>query len=81
MPVQGADGTPHFTYFDKESQLSFVWNGVSNRVEVSHGGYGEPVTETFNIPANLVQFQETPVHWLLWFQAACITHIALRGQP
>jgi hypothetical protein len=37
------DGIPHLTYFDRDSQLSFVWTGnPQDPIEVEHGGYAEP---------------------------------------
>lgn len=44
----GNDGHAHLTYFDKSRQLSFVWDGdVNTPVQVSHGGYGEPISWKF----------------------------------
>ena len=43
MPKQSKDGRAHMTYFDKKRTLSYVWDGRSDHIEVSHGGYGEPV--------------------------------------
>lgn len=39
----GSPGSPHLTYFWQPLQLSFVWNGLSEAIDVCHGGYGEPV--------------------------------------
>lgn len=47
---QNADGTPHVTYYDQEHLLSFVWDGTSDHIDVSHGGYGEPVVDTIPVP-------------------------------
>jgi len=41
---QGLDGTPFLSYYDKIHALSFVWDGTQgNWIDVSFGGYGEPV--------------------------------------
>ena len=32
-------------------QLSFVWNGLSEAIDVCHGGYGEPVA--LHLPASV----------------------------
>lgn len=47
--MQNADGTPHMTYYDAERQLSFVWDGRSTEIEVSVGGYGEPVRDVIDL--------------------------------
>jgi hypothetical protein len=80
MNDQAANGTPHFTYYDELSALSFVWDGQSNQIDVSQGGYQEPVVESFNVPMMVLDENETAVHWLLWFQAACLTYATLRGR-
>jgi hypothetical protein len=49
LPTQSEDGRGHLAYYDSDLRLSFVWNGASDVVEVSHEGYGEPVS--FTIPA------------------------------
>jgi len=46
---QGADGQPHFAYYDKAHELSFIWDGKSTTVEVCAGGYGEPVSDTIDL--------------------------------
>lgn len=43
---QGADLTPHLAYYDPRTQASFIWDGVSDHINVSLGGYGEPVDHT-----------------------------------
>lgn len=46
LPIraQGNDGDPHLTFFDDETQLSFVWDGTQgDLIDVANGGYGEPV--------------------------------------
>lgn len=48
-PEQSTDGNPHMSYYIGEHQLSFVWDGAEPFVEVSHGGYGEPVIDSFPI--------------------------------
>jgi|WetSurMetagenome_2_1015567.scaffolds.fasta_scaffold24150_3 hypothetical protein len=42
--MQGMDGTPHLTYFDRKHCLSFVWDGGEiGWIDVAYGGYAEPV--------------------------------------
>lgn len=67
----GADGTAHITFFDKASQLSFVWDGKHGpTVAVSHGGYAEPVIETFDLDGVPPDAREIPMN-LRWFEADC----------
>lgn len=55
---QGLDGTAHFSYFDPERQLHFVWDGYYDQhVNVSYGGAGEPVLWTFDF---LEIYRSTP---------------------
>ncbi len=44
-----APGSPHFAYYWRPLQLSFLWNGWAEAIDVCHGGYGEPVV--MRIPA------------------------------
>lgn len=46
----GADGVPHITLYDPDTQLSFVYDTQSgdDDIAVSHGGYGEPVVDVFS---------------------------------
>ena len=72
---QNTDGVPHFTYYDQSHLLSFVWDGFSPEVEVSHGGYGEPVTDHIEIPVGTFSTSRTPARWLAWFQVMCQLYI------
>lgn len=48
--MQNDDGTPHFAYYRQDKGLSFTWNGrVGNVLDVSYGGYGEPVFATLGL--------------------------------
>jgi hypothetical protein len=82
-PPQNEDGNPHFSYFDKEWQLSFVWGGDSSDfIEVSHGGYGEPVTDTIDPISYLPDLRARygPRAWLLWFASVCEIYIIRKIQ-
>lgn len=64
------DGKPHFTYYDAERMLSYVWDG-GPMMEVSFGGYGEPVIALIPASRNMQSIQ-TPVmalhefaHWVM----------------
>ncbi len=47
--TQGIDGTPALYYFDHPRLLAFLWSGNYNApIEVSFGGFGEPVVWKFN---------------------------------
>lgn len=48
MP-ENDDGTAHFAYYNVELLLSFCWSGDLDRpVQVSYGGYGEPVVREYD---------------------------------
>ena len=67
---QGDDGAPHLTYYDRDRLLSFVWNGRADVIEVSHGGYGEPVG--WLLPArDEAAGHSGPAQALLDFQVTC----------
>jgi len=78
MIPQNTDGQPHFAYFDVETQLSFIWDGHSENVEVSHGGYGEPVIDDIHITQTDQTIEATARGWMDWFRSVCITYIVLR---
>ena len=68
MDNQGQDGVAHITYYDKALALSFVWDGKHDEVAVSHGGYAEPVVDTFTI---LTWPFGHPREALRWFESQC----------
>ena len=63
---QGADGTPHMAWFDKRTQASFIWDGRSAHIEVSLGGYGEPVDHYIAAPG--YGWNHTPLEALTLFE-------------
>jgi hypothetical protein len=66
---QGADGVAHLTLYDPDTQLSFVFDGNAiGLVEVSHGGYGEPVVDQFTIRT---WPYAGPRAQLNWFEEMC----------
>lgn len=67
--AQGADGVAHITYYDKPSQLSFVWDGRHGaEVAVSWGGYAEPVVDSFELPS--LTAGDVGIN-LRWFESQC----------
>lgn len=47
---QNEDGTAHLAYYDKEHEISFVWNGSrGKRIDVCPGPYGEPADDSHEI--------------------------------
>src|SRR5690242_829159 len=81
MPLpQNEDGTPHFTYFDKPTQLSFVWDGSTPYIEVSHGGYGEPMMDKLPVPDRLREGGTKPRWALEDFAALCDGYVAQHKQ-
>lgn len=75
--MQNDDGTPHFTYFDVETQLSFIWDGHSDYIEVSHGGYGEKVIDDIRITQTDQTIEATARGWMDWFRSTCIAYVLL----
>lgn len=85
LPEQSADGTPHLAYFDKKTQLSFVWAGsLEKHIEVSHGGYGEPVIDTIDPKEHFHRNYriKTIASWMSWFEMVCVSYIIthMRGE-
>jgi hypothetical protein len=72
---QDGDGIPHFAYFDKPTQLSFVWDGSAEHpIQVAWGGYGEPIID--HLETHLVGLvPETPAAWLHWFKIQCEEYV------
>jgi hypothetical protein len=60
-------GSPHLTYYWAPLHLSFVWNGVSEAIDVCHGGYGEPVS--LRVPSLVTK--GTPAEVLAAFRNHC----------
>ena len=76
MP-QNADGTPHFAYYDLPNLLSFIWDGKSPVIEVSQGGYGEPVFDTIPVNGRAGISNATSIRWMDWFQLVCTNYVRL----
>ena len=72
-PTQSADGHAHLAYFDVRSQASFVWNGDDSAIEVSIGGYAEPVSHEIPAP-DLSLMQWSAVGVLGVFEDVCKAH-------
>jgi hypothetical protein len=76
---QGADQVAHLTYYDKPTQLSFVWDGTrGSEISVSHGGYAEPefTSFTWTHSTNEVEDNLNDIkHILTWFQNACERYV------
>ena len=77
MP-QNDDGTPHFAYYDKPNQLSFIWDGRSPCIEVSHGGYGEPVVDHIPVNGRAGISSASSTRWMDWFQLVCTNYVRLK---
>ena len=76
---QSEDGTAHIAYYDNRGPgYSYVWDGMSTRIQVCVGGYGEPVDHT--IPA-ISMWSENDEDWpsslsdiLEEFEDTCAQH-------
>ena len=72
MRQQGLDGNAHVTLFVQ--QTSFVWDATRDlRVAVSPGGYGEPVTDEFELSFD--PWQQRAVEFLDAFEKDCLAYI------
>lgn len=68
-PTEGADGTPHLTYY--AHGVSFVWSGnIEHPIQACPGGYGEPVADTI-WPDDHDRLREPWPAPLAWFRNAC----------
>lgn len=72
-PRQDRDGTAHFAFFDVRTQASFTWDGDSERIDVSLGGYGEPVDHHLYV-SRLDQSFAQPKSQLIAFADICNRH-------
>lgn len=71
-----SDGTPALEFFNTATGHAFTWTGDrSDPIEVSAGGYGEPVTcliqlSAAPVPKNLVDalawFRDVAAEWVAW---------------
>ncbi len=79
---QGADLTPHITYFDPRTQASFVWDGVSDVIVVNLGGYAEPTDHTISsmvvVTNGRIEEHDAVRHMgvvnINWFRRVCEIH-------
>lgn len=77
--TQGLDGDAHLTYYDKDSDQSFVYDGMSNKISVSKYGYGEPPSD--EIEATALDTTTTDMV-IEAFERICSEYIVShRGQP
>ena len=70
---QNTDGTAHITYFDARTQASFVWDGDATEIQVSIGGYGEPVNHELRTPDELFECTDA-ISMLTDFENICADH-------
>ena len=47
--TQDNDNSAYIAYFDHETTLGFTYDGLSNKISVSHGGMGEPNIDEFEL--------------------------------
>ena len=72
-PRQDADGTVYLGYFVPEHSAGFTWSGDPHQpVEVCYGGMGEPVVDTFMMPARLLDL----AGYLAEFKRQCDAFLA-----
>jgi hypothetical protein len=74
---QDEDGSPHFSYFDPVSMLSFVWSGRHEdniQVENIEG----QVVDSISPAAIMPNFMPTAVGWCEYFKSVCDEYIEVR---
>ncbi len=70
------------TYYHFDTNTSFSWDGNSNTVQVHKGGYGEPVSDTFEI--NEMRFglrcdySFSAHEYLDWFKKSCDAYVEMK---
>lgn len=70
---QNENNKPHFTYYDDNRDLSFVWDGENPFIEVCPNGYGEPAEYSiWHVHGPNPQVADTPLKWLKWFESTCL---------
>lgn len=82
LPNASQNGQAHLAYFDGRTQASFVWDGASDVIEVSLGGYGEPVHHRISslvvVTNGRIEEDDSVRHQGLvninWFRAVCERH-------
>jgi len=52
---QNADGGVHLTHYDRANLMSYIWDGHADHIEVSHGGYAEPVIAHIFIDPDIIE--------------------------
>ena len=77
VPPQNADGTAHLSYYYLKGLLSFIWDGKSEVIEVSHGGYGEPVFDTMPVTKTDLEISATASDWMDWFRTTCEAYVII----
>lgn len=71
------DGMPHLAYYDRDSQLSFVWSGrLAEPIHVQSGGYGEPTVALIDPAETYAAGERTPAELFDWFRDTCDTWTA-----
>lgn len=75
LPLQSEDGVPHLAYYDKETLLSFIWDGHSDEIQICKGGYGEPVWDTISLDGAEDPGPMPIASWVYWFGATCKKYV------
>lgn len=58
------EGTPHLTWYDHASKLSFEWDGAAPVITVSNG-------ETIAIEGTVGIRNASIARWMKWFELVC----------
>ena len=69
------DGTPHFCFFDPDSQLEFSWDGRAGTIEVTKD---DEVIDTFQPSPRVGIANATAERWMEWFKLVCCNYVRLK---
>jgi hypothetical protein len=64
------EGTPHLTWYDHASKLSFEWDGKSGEIQVSNG-------DSFKVEGSVGVRNATISRWMQWFELVCHNYVRL----
>jgi hypothetical protein len=71
------ESAAYMYYHDNVHEVSFRWDGISDFIEVSGGGFVNPQTESIGVTGTPYD-GTSAVGWLRWFESRCVTHIRMR---
>jgi len=65
------EGTPHLTWYDHATKLSFEWDGNAPEIKVSNG-------DTIKIEGTVGVRNASISRWMQWFELVCHNYTRLK---